>query len=672
MAKYRYSRWDGSQEIAGLDGDRVLESLSDELLMHGDVDRALRSMLYRGLRSEDRRIGGLRDLIERIRQRRQQSLQRHNLDSLIDDIEQRLRDVIETERAGIDTRLEEAREQLARADENAGDLAGPMGVLEQRAQRSRETLDGLPESPAGAIRQLKEYDFIDPEAHRKFRELLDMLSQSMMNSVVDNMRSQLQEMTPEQRRRLSDMLRALNEMLRDRATGREPDFESFMDRFGDLFDPDRPGTLDELLDGLQRRMAATQSLMESLSPEARQELESLVESALDAETMQELAELAGWMDQVAPLEALSRDYRFFGDDPVTLDQAMELMGQLQELDDLEAQVKAVARSGDMDDLDADRIAEQLGDDALRQLEQLRELARQLEEAGLVQRQGERLELTPRGIRKLGQLALREVFSSLNKGRIGEHELQEVGHGGDHTGETRPLEPGDPFDIDLSRTVFNATVRQGPRVPVRLSVHDMEVHRTEHLTQAATVLLIDQSRSMGMFGNFVAAKKVALALFWLIQTQYPRDLFYVIGFSDYAVEIKGDELAGLTWNEAGPGTNMHHAFMLSRKLLSKQKAPTKQILMITDGEPTAHLEGEYAYFNYPPSYYTIVETLREVRRCTRAGITINTFMLASTPYLMNFVDRMTQINRGRAFFSTPARLGKYVMVDYLSGRRKRVG
>ena len=348
------------------------------------------------------------------------------------------------------------------------------------------------------------------------------------------------------------------------------------------------------------------------------------------------------------------------------------MTQLQELDDLEEQVKAVARSDELDDLDADRIAAQLGEDARGLMDRLEELARELEEAGLIQRKGERLELTPRGIRKLGQLALKEVFSSLNRDRIGHHELRETGAGGDHTGETRPLAPVDPFDIDLGRTVFNAAIRDGPRVPVRLSIDDMEVHRTEHMTQAATVLLIDQSRSMGMFGNFAAAKKVALALYWLIRTQYPRDEFYVIGFSDYAVEIKGDELPELTWNEAGPGTNMYHAFMMSRKLLAKRKAPTRQILMITDGEPTAHLEGEYAYFNYPPSYYTVVETLREVRRCTRAGITINTFMLASTPYLMDFVDKMTEINRGRAFFSTPTQLGRYVMVDYLNGRRQRVG
>ncbi|MCH9009757.1 MAG: VWA domain-containing protein, partial [Chloroflexi bacterium] len=204
-----------------------------------------------------------------------------------------------------------------------------------------------------------------------------------------------------------------------------------------------------------------------------------------------------------------------------------------------------------------------------------------------------------------------------------------------------------------------------------SPEDLEINRTEHLTQTATVLLLDQSRSMGMFGSFAAAKKVALALYWLIHSQYPRDYFSIIGFSDYGMEIKNEDLAELTWNAWVSGTNMQHALMLARNTLSKQKVATKQILMITDGEPTAHLEDGRAYFSYPPSWRTIEETLKEVKRCTQAGITINTFMLEANYYLMDFVDKMTRINRGRAFYTNPNQLGKYVMVDYLRGRRKRI-
>ena len=327
--------------------------------------------------------------------------------------------------------------------------------------------------------------------------------------------------------------------------------------------------------------------------------------------------------------------------------------------------------GDIGDLDPASVEEQLGEDARRQLERLQEIARRLQEAGYLRREGNRLELTARGIRKLAQRALKEVFSALQKDRAGRHEVFRRGGGGEHTGETKTYEFGDPFDIDLNRTLFNSVLREGPSVPVRLRPEDLEVHRTEHLTQAATVLLLDQSRSMGMFGAFAAAKKVALALYWLTNSQYPRDYFYVIGFSDYAMEIDGEDLAEVTWNGWDPGTNMHHAFMLSRRLLSKVKVASKPILMITDGEPTAHLEDDYAYFNYPPSYRTLDETLKEVKRCTRAGITINTFMLETNPYLMRFVDQLTRINRGRAFYSTPGNLGQYVMVDYLRSRRKRV-
>ena len=246
-----------------------------------------------------------------------------------------------------------------------------------------------------------------------------------------------------------------------------------------------------------------------------------------------------------------------------------------------------------------------------------------------------------------------------------------GEGGETTGETKRYEFGDPFDIDLHRTLFNAVVRGGPSVPVRLDADDLEINRTELLSQAATVMLLDQSRSMGMFGSFASAKKVALALYWLIHSQFPRDYFTVVGFSDYAMEIEGEDLAELTWNAWVSGTNMHHALMLSRRLLAKRKVGSKQILMITDGEPTAHLEGARAYFSYPPSYRTIEETLKEVKRCTQESITINTFMLEADHQLMNFVDKMTRINRGRAFYTTPDHLGRYVMVDYLRSRRKRV-
>ena len=673
MALYRYSRWDGSQQGFDLDEDEVMDSLADDILAHGDVDRALRSLLQRGIRGPDgQRIEGLRDLMERLRQQRQQQLERFNLDSVMDDLKERLQDVIDTERAGIDKRLEDGRKRLELAGEDREHLEGAMRLLEERGQSSKEKLDALPESPAGAIRELTDYDFMDPEAREKFHLLQEMLQQQMMQNFFRNMQQQIQQMSPEQMEGLRNMIEALNQMLRDRAMGIDPDFEGFMEQYGHYFDPDRPSSLDELIERLQRQMAAMQSLMDSMPSEMRNELESLMQSAMDPGLAEELAELAGRMYDMFPFDDMAREYPFMGDESLTLEQAMETMGELQNMDDLERQLKQVMRGGDIEDVDLDKAEEYLGEEARRRLEQLQRILRQLEEAGYLKRQGDRVELTPRGIRKLAQQALKEVFSALKKDRIGGHEVFSLGEGGDVTGETKPYEFGDHFDINLHRTLFNSVVREGPSVPVNIRPEDMEVNRTELLTQAATVLLLDQSRSMGMFGSFAAARKVALALYWLIHSQFPRDRFYVVGFSDYAVEFKGEDLPELTWNAWVSGTNMQHALMLSRGLLSKEKASTKQVLMITDGEPTAHLEGTQAYFSYPPSYRTIDETLKEVKRCTQQGITINTFMLEANYYLMDFIDRMTRINGGRAFYTTPGHLGQYVMVDYLSGRRKRVG
>ena len=301
------------------------------------------------------------------------------------------------------------------------------------------------------------------------------------------------------------------------------------------------------------------------------------------------------------------------------------------------------------------------------MERLQQL---LKEAGYITGE-DGLELTARGIRRIGQKALKEVFVHLKKDRMGNHDLDQRGAGGDLLGDTKPYEFGDPFLLDMQATIKNAVLRSGPEIPVRMGPQDFEIHRQEHMTRAATAVLLDQSRSMGLFNNFQAAKKVTLALFSLIRTQYPRDSLHVIGFSDYAREIKEEDLVKTNWNAWVSGTNLHHALMMSRKLLANEKGGSRQILLITDGEPTAHLENGQSFFSYPPSYRTELETLKEVRKCTQEGIVINTFMLENNYQLVNFIDRLTRINRGRAFYSSSENLGQYVLVDYLANRRKRV-
>ncbi len=672
MIGYRYSRWDGSQHPFDFDEDDILDALSEDIMNHGDVNRAMRNLLRSGMSGDQgQRITGLREMRERLRQMQQQKLQQYNLESAMDDIKERLQDVLDTERSGIDRRVSEAQEDLDNAGENRDALQPAMDLLESRAQQNMEKLDQLPDSPAGQMRELSEYDFMDPEARQKFEELMDMLRQQMMQNFFQGMKDAIDDMSPEDMQRMQEMIQALNQMLQDRAMGEDPDFEGFMEQYGQFFDPDRPASLDELIERLQQQMASMQSLMDSMPQQMRDELMDMLQSSMDQSMMGDLSELASLMYEMFPFDDMANEYPFMGDESVTLEQAMRLMEQLQDMDRLDDQFESMTRQGNVDDINLDKVEEHLGDEARREMEQLQQLVKQLEEAGYLRRDGDRLEITARGMRKLAQNALREVFSEMNKDRMGRHEVFTRGDGGEFTGETRQYQFGDPFDIDLHRTLFNSVVRGGPNVPVQLSVEDMEIRHTEHLTQTATVLLLDQSKSMGMFGYWGPAKKVAMALYWLIHSQFPRDYFYLVGFSDYAMEFKEEDLPEVTWNYWNSGTNMQHGLMLARKLLSRQKVANKHVIMVTDGEPTTHLEEGHAYFSYPPSYRTIEETLKEVKRCTQDGITINTFMLEANYYLMDFIDRLTKVNNGRAFYSTPNQLGEYVMVDYLRSRKRRI-
>ena len=675
--RYRYSLWDGTQQIFDADASDIMDAISDDLLQHGDLTRALRDLFRNGMPNRDGdQMPNLRQLMERLKDQRRQQLQQSNLDSVVDDLKARMDSILRTEREGIARRLDEADAQPEPADAAGKEQQRSLKhLLRQRAQRSLERLDELPDSLGGQIQGLMDYDFMDPDARHQFQELLDLLKSQMAENVSRQMRDQMQNMTPEQMDAMRRMMQDLNQMLRDRLEGRQPDFDGFMQKWGPLFGDDPPQSLDELMEHIRQQLAQMQSLMDSLSPEARRELEDAMQSAMDPRLGDEMAEFASLMQELLPPDALARQYPFLGDESMTLEQAMDAMREMQALDRLEESLQRAMRSGDLDDVDPEQLAELLGEEARRAWQELDRLRQLLQDAGYVDGEGN-MNLTARGIRRIGQKAMREVFQHLKKDRLGDHQLDTRGAGGDVLGETRPYEFGDPLQLDLQATVKNAIVRNatvqgGPQVPVRLRPEDFEIYRNEQMTRAATIVLLDQSRSMGMFNNWAAAKKVTLALFALIRQQYPRDTLHVVGFSDYARELEEADLAGLTWNNWVSGTNLHHALMLSRKLLSREKGGSRQILVITDGEPTAHLEGQHAYFAYPPSYRTELETLKEVRRCTQEGIVINTFMLENSYQLVNFVDRMTRINRGRAFYSSSENLGEYVLVDYITNRRKRV-
>ena len=660
----RYSRWDGTQKL-DLDADALLDAMSDDLMADGDPWSALRRMLQRGVQGSDARVPGLRDLLDQLRRKRQQQLERYDLGSALEDIKKKLDEVLKTERAGIEQRMAEARAQAERGEVSEA----ARKAFEKMAARKRESLDALPEDPGGRIRDLQNYEFVDPEAKRQFEELLNQLRQQMMKPFMQGMTDALKNVTPEDLRRTREMLSDLNRMLRERADGGEPDFQAFKDKWGQYF----PGvnSLDELMDQMGRQIAQMQSLMASLSPEQRGQLEDMMRSLMlqDERLEAQLAQLAMNLGELLPMDEMRRRYDFRGDEDMNLQEAMRLMDELQRMDQLERQVRRTQGPEDLENIDPADVERLLGPDARRDLERLQEIAKKLEEAGYLERQGDRLQLTARAIRKIADKALRDVFARLKRDRFGGHRMEQRGAGGDQTDEAKRYEFGDPFLIDLRRTVMNGVERNGAGTPVKLAPADFEVFRTERQTQAATVVMLDMSRSMINNGCFVAAKKVALALAALIRGQFPRDRLWIVGFSLYAREFTAEQLPGIAWSEWNVGTNMHAGFQLSRKLLGGEKGGNRQIIMVTDGEPTAHMEGAEADFAYPPTLRTIQETLKEVQRCTRENITINTFMLERSSMLTAFVEQMTRINRGRAFFADPERLGEYVLVDYVAQKRR---
>jgi uncharacterized protein with von Willebrand factor type A (vWA) domain len=497
---------------------------------------------------------------------------------------------------------------------------------------------------------------------------MDKLREQLMQQFVDQMSGAMENMQPQDMQRMKDMMAALNDMLDRREQGEDPGFERFMEEFGDFF-PENPETLDELLEIMAQRMAAMQAMMNSMTPEQRAQLQQLSEQLMDDMDLRWQADRLGQhLQGMFPDAGWDRQYQFSGEDPMGMGEAMQAMQELGELDNLENFMRQATNPGALAEADLDRVRELLGDDAAQSMERLAQLTKMLEEAGLVNQKDGRLELTPQGLRKIGQNALRELFNKLDKDKIGQHQMRENGGGHERMYETKPYEYGDSFRLDLQQTLRNALRRQGGGTPVRLQAEDFEIERTEHLTTSSTVLMIDLSMSMPMRDNFLPAKKVAMALHSLITSQYPRDYIGLVGFSETARILTADQIPAVSWDFVY-GTNMQHGFMLARQLLAKQHG-TKQIIMITDGEPTAHITsyGD-VYFNYPPVRETVEATLAEVMKCTRDGIVINTFVLDATTALRSFIERLTEINHGRAFFTSNQDLGDFILVDFLEHKRR---
>jgi uncharacterized protein with von Willebrand factor type A (vWA) domain len=658
-SRFTYSRWDGSQKGFDLDADGLLEEITDDLLYHGDVNAALRRLMQQGMRDRDgQQVQGLRELMQKLRKERQDRLDQHDLGGVYSEIADALDDIIDEERHAIDNATADA--------ERSGD--------ERRAQNARDAaaerqfrLDMMPPDLAGKVRELSSYDFESAEARQRFEQLMDQLRQQLMQQSVDQMSSAMQNMSPQDMQRIKDMMAALNDMIDKQQRGEDPGFEQFMEQFGDFF-PENPETLEELLAQMAQRMAAMQAMMNSMTPEQRAQLQQLSDQLLDDMDLRwQMDQLGRNLQQMFPQQGWGQSYDFQGQDPMGMGQAMQMMQELGELDQLENLMRNATNPAALAEADMDRVRDLLGDDAAESLQRLAELTKMLEEQGLIQQKEGKLELTPRGLRKIGNNALRDLYTKLAKDKNGQHATTRLGYGHERTYETKQYEYGDPFQLDLHRTIRNAVRRNGPSTPVKLLPEDFEIERTEHLTRSSTVLMLDLSMSMPMRDNFLPAKKVAMALHALITSQFPRDFMGIVGFSETAYALTAAQLPEVSWDFAY-GTNMHHGFTLARQMLAKQSG-TKQIIMITDGEPTAHItpRGD-VFFNYPPVQETIEATLREAARCTREGIRINTFMLDADYGLKSFVEQLTAVNRGRAFFTNPETLGDYVLVDFIEHKR----
>jgi uncharacterized protein with von Willebrand factor type A (vWA) domain len=411
--------------------------------------------------------------------------------------------------------------------------------------------------------------------------------------------------------------------------------------------------------------------MQSLKEESRNGLNFLFRHSVGSKLETDLDKMTEFINEISPFGKLVKEYSFVGSDEVDYQQAIDLMFDMNAVGDLENKIRETIKTGNINLLDIEEIERILGKDARSDIQEVRRMVGALQEAGFLQKNRDRYELGPIAIRQIAKDAMAEIFSKMNKDRLGSHDSFLSGDWGDLAGATLPYESEKTFDINLQKSLFNTVTRQGASVPLHMSYQDFEVNEREHLTQAATVLMLDQSRSMGMYGTYTSAKKVALALYWLIKTKFPRDKFFVVGFSDYGMVIDGKDLPESTWNHWVAGTNMHHGLILARQLLSRENVANKQVLMVTDGEPTAHMEGGQAFFSYPPSEQTLDQTLREVKRCTREGITINTFMLEANLFLMDFIEQISKINNGRAFYTQTDQLGRYVLVDYLKSRKSQI-
>lgn len=647
MLRRRYSRWDDTQDVEDMDAHAIFDELRDSLLYHGDVATALRELLSRGFSGNSpNRVQGISELLRRLRDEREEMLRELGISGPYNQIREALEEVLDLETAVLD----QARQ--------GGDQGAAMAEME---------LNALPSDLPGQLRRLRDYAFHSSEARSKFEQLLAELKEQLLQSNFSQMKQALGTQSREDLARLSQMMGELNSLVERHLRGEdtETEFADFQQRYSDMLPPVE--SLEELLALLQSQAESMAAFMNSLDPSQRQELESLFSDLMgDMDLAWQMERFSQNMRSMPGFDGDSR-YGFRGETPLGLGEAGEVFSRLGHMDDLESSLRDLSGPGSLEEIDLDRVEELLGKEAKDSLAQLAKVAKELEAAGLIDRNDGYLKMSPVGLRRIGAKALEEVFSNLDSSVFGQHQSTRSGQGGDRDFQSRPYEFGDPFNLSIKETLRNAIARQGGGLPLRLRAEDFEVEATEAQVACSTVLLLDLSLSMPLRDNFLPAKKMAMALHSLISSRFPRDYLGIVGFSEVARELSARTLPQATWDYVY-GTNIEHALRLARKMLST-KDGFKQILLVTDGEPTAHiLEDGEVFFSYPPARETLHATLAEVKKCTKAGLVINSFVLDVNDQLRGFIDRLTDINRGRVFFTDSDRLGDFVLVDFLKSRR----
>jgi uncharacterized protein with von Willebrand factor type A (vWA) domain len=648
---YRYGRWHGGPDplAAPYDLGNAVDEIGDSVLGGSGVREALRELLRRG--TEGRR--GLEDLRRSVRERLRRARTAGSMDGTLQEVRELL-----------DTALTAERRDLFPDPDDAARLA-------------EAELDALPEETAGAVRALKDYQWRSPEARQAYDRIQELLRREVLDSSFASMKQALENAGDAEMQAVKDMIADLSQLIdaHNRGEDTEQQFRDFMDEHGQFF-PDDPQSIEELIDSLARRAAAQERMMAGLSAEQRAELGDLMAQAMsDMGLASEMSHLQDALRQARPdLPWGQRGQVPDGEQALGLGDATSAVAELADLEALSTQLSQGYAGASIADIDEELLERALGRPAVDDLAALRQLERELERQGYLNREGGKLELSPKAVRRLGATALRRVFAKLSATGRGEHDVADAGSAGELTGSSREWRFGDEQPLDVVRTVKNAVLRTAGEERtdrrVRIAVDDFEVVETERRTGAAVALLVDLSYSMALRGTWGAAKSTAMALHSLVTTRYPQDVIQIIGFSSTAQVLRPETLAELSVDTL-QGTNLQHGLMLARRFLAQHRDAEPVVLVVTDGEPTAHLEDDGTpFFCWPPMPETIARTVAEVERVARDGATVNVFALDPDPSLVHFVHDLTARAGGRVFQPDPDRLGEYVVADYLRVRRGR--